>query len=587
MTITIGILVVLFVINGKGQQELVDNKEVELPEKGIIAEMVSQMTLEEKIGQMLMPDIRMWDGKSTTSMNEGTAQMIRDYHLGGVILFEKNIIDVEQLVHFTTDLQKEAEKIPLLISIDQEGGKVKRIPGGTNMPGNMALGATASEELSYEVGKAMGAELKALGINLNFAPVLDININPNNPVIGVRSFSADSQLVSSLGIQYIQGLHDAGVAATVKHFPGHGDTDVDSHLGLPLLPHNRDRLEEVELKPFRDAIEKGVDMVMTAHVTFPAIDNSTAISKMDGTEISIPATLSYKVLTELLREEMAFKGVIVTDAFTMKAISDHFGEEEAVVMAIEAGADIILMPNDLDIAYNAILDAVIAGEITEERIDESVNRILTFKEKYGILEKQEEILLEEKVNKASQVVGNSQHKAIEREAAEASVTLIKNDDHLLPMELINNQEILLLAPQAKQLELMVESLNQLSAEQEINLIIKEHIYSKSEDINNLVNEYGLEVDYVILGTMNLEEEIALTPHGISNIVVLALENPYDIMNISDIKANIAVYGGEKPNITAGMRAIFGLINPKGKLPVAVPALDEVGNLYDIGHGLSY
>lgn len=334
-----------------------DNETAEQETK-LIEKILEQMSLDEKVGQMLMPDLRMWEGTNTTAMNPGTAQLIKDYHLGGVILFGKNIVDQEQLIRFTDDLQKASGEIPLLIAIDQEGGNVSRIPGGTNMPGNMALGATGSKELAYQVGYTIGRELKELGINLNFAPVMDVNINPANQVIGIRSFGDDPRLVAELGVQYARGLQEAGVGAVAKHFPGHGDTDVDSHLGLPSILHDLDRLEAVELKPFREAIAAGVDMIMTAHVIFPVID-----------ETGLPATLSYPVLTGLLRQEMGFEGVIVTDAFTMKAIADHFGESEAVVTAIKAGADLILMPRDVGLAHRSILEAVASGELSEEQIN--------------------------------------------------------------------------------------------------------------------------------------------------------------------------------------------------------------------------
>lgn len=537
----------------------------------VIEEKLDQMTLEEKIGQMLMPDLRMWQEENTTAMNEGTAQMIRDYHLGGVILFEKNIVNKEQLVKLTDQLQAEAGDVPLLISIDQEGGRVKRIPGGTNMPGNMALGAAGSEELAYRVGKALGSELKSLGINLNFAPVLDVNINPANPVIGVRSFSADPELVSRLGLQYMRGLQEQGVAATAKHFPGHGDTDVDSHLGLPMLPHDQERLEAVELRPFREAVSNGVDMIMTAHVTFPAIDDTRAISKKDGAEITIPATLSYRVLTELLREEISFEGVIVTDAFTMKAITDHFGEGEAVVRAVKAGADIILMPLDVGVAFHAILEAVESGEISEERIDQSVRRILDLKDKYGILTGDDEDLTD-KIRRVQQVVGNSEHRALEKEVSEKAVTLVKNEREILPFRLDNEQRILLLAPSEEDLELMQEALSQASGEGEFELELSSAVYISPEILENISPETLSGADYIILGTRNLEEKVGTDFGKDKMVVVLAMENPYDLMYLPDIKAYVAVYGAERPNLLAGMKAIFGEIEPQGKLSVTIPEL---------------
>lgn len=319
------------------------------PEQNI-KQMVSGMSLEEKIGQMLMPDFRNWkkkgesSAKGLTEMNDEVAGIIEKYRLGGVILFAENVTGTEQTVRLTDGLQQASPDIPLFITIDQEGGIVTRLESGTNLAGNMAVGASRSGKNAFRSGKIIGKELSSLGINVNFSPVLDVNNNPDNPVIGVRSFSSKPELTSKLGIQMMKGLQDEQMIATAKHFPGHGDTAVDSHYGLPLVPHNEKRLRSVELAPFQKAIDAGIDMIMTAHVQFPAFDDTTYKSKKDGEDIMVPATLSKKVMTDLLRKDLSFKGVVVTDALNMKAISDNFGQEEAVVMAVKAGVDIALMP---------------------------------------------------------------------------------------------------------------------------------------------------------------------------------------------------------------------------------------------------
>jgi len=224
-------------------------------EKGVryelIGQAIKQMTMKEKIGQMLMPDFRTWKGKNVTEMNAEIAQLVKDYHLGGVILFRENTVTAEQTTKLVSAYQEASEKYGLLISIDQEGGIVTRLQTGTDFPGNMALGATRSEEMAKKVGMAIGEELNALGINMNFGPSLDVNNNPDNPVIGVRSFGEEPELVGKLGNAYIKGLQESGTAATAKHFPGHGDTAVDSHLGLPEVPHDINRLKKVELYPFQ------------------------------------------------------------------------------------------------------------------------------------------------------------------------------------------------------------------------------------------------------------------------------------------------------------------------------------------------
>lgn len=517
----------------------------------LVDRIMEQMTLEEKVGQMLMPDLRMWEGSNTTEMNPGTIKLIQDYHLGGVILFSKNIVNREQLIRLTSALQEVSGDTPLLIAIDQEGGSVSRIPNGTNMPGNMALGATGSDELAYQVGYIIGRELKALGINLNFAPVMDVNINPANPVIGIRSFGDDPGLVADLGVQYARGLQEAGVGAVPKHFPGHGDTDVDSHLGLPSIPHDLDRLEAVELKPFREAVANGVDMIMTAHVTFPAVDES-----------SLPATLSYPVLTGLLRQDMGFEGVIVTDAFTMKAIAEHFGEGEAVVTAIKAGADLILMPNDIALAYQSILEAVASGELSHDRINQSVRRILVFKEKYGLL-RHEDKNISAAIESAQKLIGCPEHRLIEQKVAEKAVTLVANPNQVVPFKPEGGEKILLLAPKQNQLELMAGAVGEVFAHEERKVSLEKVVY---DDLANLSSD--VDSDYIILAIENLKEDTTL-PFDTGKLVVMGLGTPYDTQYLPGV-AYLAVYGAEYPNLLAGMKAVFGVMEPSGQLPVNIP-----------------
>lgn len=383
----------------------------------VIKKAIKSMTVKEKVGQMLMPDFRNWKGQPVTEMNDEIRELVKKYHLGGVILFRENVVTTEQTVRLVDEYKKANEDYGLLVSIDQEGGIVTRLQSGTDFPGNMALGATRSTEMAESVGHAIGSELHSLGINMNLAPVLDVNNNPDNPVIGVRSFGEDPQLVADLGTAYTKGLQNSGMAATAKHFPGHGDTAVDSHLGLPSVPHEKERLLEVELYPFQQAMDEGIDAIMTAHVTFPKIDPTTVISKKDGTEINLPATLSYEVLTNLVRKEMGFNGVISTDALNMKAIVDHFGPVDAVIRAVNAGTDIVLMPVGLEEVANGLYEAVDNGEITEKRLNQSVERLLTLKANRGIYKQVNETPVEEKIEHAENVVGNQEHKALENEVA--------------------------------------------------------------------------------------------------------------------------------------------------------------------------
>lgn len=552
----------------------------------LIGNAIEQMTMEEKVGQMLMPDFRNWNGKNVTVMNEEIAKLVKDYHLGGVILFRENTVTADQTTKLVSAYQEAAEKYGLLISIDQEGGIVTRLQNGTDFPGNMALGATRSEEVAEKVGKAIGEELNALGINMNFGPVLDVNNNPDNPVIGVRSFSEDPELVANLGNAYIKGLHETGTAATAKHFPGHGDTAVDSHVGLPSVPHDIDRLKNVELYPFQKAMDAGIDAIMSAHVTFPKIDDTKAISKKDGTEVAVPGTLSHKILTGLMREEMGFKGVIVTDAMNMGAIADHFGPVDAAIRAVKAGADILLMPVGIVDVANGLYDAVNSGDISESRLEQSVERILTLKLNRSIVKAEEEKSLDEKVAKALQVVGSPEHKAIEKEAAEKSITLVKNEA-VLPLQLAVDEKIVVVG----------------SSNSEIAAEVKKH-HSNVTVINTtaLLSAADLATvktaKYVVLGTSTSNVAQRATSTNLMKlanqlieetdvpIIGVGIRNPYDIMAYPNVNAYLVQYGFRPASFEAAANTIFGKNNPTGKLPVTIYNHDG-SVLYGFDHGLGY
>ncbi len=533
--------------------------------------LLTQMTLSEKAGQMLMPDIRQRQGKPTTAVHEGIAQAIRGQNLGGLILFDKNIVNVRQLTTLTHELQQAAGDIPLFMGIDQEGGVVNRIPGGTNLPGQMALGATRDTALAKAAGKLTGAELKALGVQVNFAPTLDVNSNPDNPIIGIRSYGSDPEWVSRLGLAAMQGLREAGVVAAVKHFPGHGDTEVDSHLGLPILAHDRERLEQVELKPFRAAIANGAEMIMSAHVAFPAIDGGQLVSRKDGSRMPIPATLSHRVMTGLLREELGFEGVVISDAFTMDAIAAHVGEARAVQMAVSAGVDIILMPQDPAAAHGALLAAVKQGAIDEERLDASVRRILKLKQRYGLFQPQRSLAA--KLAEAERVIGSRQHRLLEQEIAERAVTLLAGTEGKLPYTIQPRDRVLIAAASKEQ------------GEQAVNALAAVH----DGQIESAVLEQGnaasivaaaADADYVILASYQFRNQASLFGWPAYQAVVdalnerrmpyavLSMGNPYELLHLRQVKSAIAVYGKQEPNLAAGMKAMLGQLAPQGTLPVS-------------------
>ncbi|MDG3075350.1 glycoside hydrolase family 3 protein [Bacillus halotolerans] len=599
-------------------------------------QIVDRMTLDEKLGQMLMPDFRNWkkEGESSpqafTKMNEEVAGLIKKYQFGGVILFAENVKTTEQTVRLTDAYQKASPKIPLLLSIDQEGGIVTRLGEGTNFPGNMALGATRSRINAYQTGSMIGKELSVLGINTDFSPVLDINNNPDNPVIGVRSFSSDRELTARLGLYSMKGLQRQNIASALKHFPGHGDTDVDSHYGLPLVSHNQERLREIELYPFQKAIDAGADMVMTAHVQFPAFDDTTYKSKLDGSDIMVPATLSKKVMTGLLREEMGFGGVIVTDALNMKAIADHFGQEEAVVMAIKAGVDIALMPasvtslkdeQKLASVIDSLKEAVKNGDIPLQQINKSVERIISLKIKRGIYPAQHDSSIDKKVKKALKTVGSKHHTKTEQKIAEKAVTVLKNDQHTLPFKPKKGSRILIAAPYEEQTASIEKTIHDLMQRKKIKSVSLNKMNFAEKVFNAEHEKQVKEADYIITGSYVVKNDPVVNdgviddtvtdsskwatafPRAVMNaalqhkkqFVLMSLRNPYDAANFEEARALIAVYGFKgyangrylQPNIPAGVKAIFGQSKPKGTLPVDIPSVTKPGDiLYPFGYGVN-
>jgi beta-N-acetylhexosaminidase len=576
-------------IQFKGNQEEILVEKEQGKRYDLIGNAIKHMTMEEKVGQMLMPDYRNWNGKNVTEMLPEIEAQVKKYHLGGVILFLENVVTTEQTTKLVNAYQEAAEKYNMLISIDQEGGIVTRLQSGTHMPGNMAIGATRSEEVAEKVGKAIGEELHSLGINMNLAPVLDVNINPDNPVIGVRSYGEKPELVSQMGNAYIKGLQESGTAATAKHFPGHGDTASDSHFSLPVVPHDLERLKAVELYPFQQAMNAGIDAIMTAHVTFPNVDNSTAISKKDGSVIPVPATLSHKVLTELMREEMGYNGLIITDAMNMAAIAEHFGQVDAAIRTVKAGSDIVLMPVGLDAVANGLYDAVNSGDISIERIEQSVTRILTLKLNRGIVKDEAEKSLDDKIANALQVVGSPEHKAVEKEAAEKSITLVKNNG-VLPLNVAKEDKVAVVGYSGYYVGSLVDE-------------VKKH-HSNVVYINTDKKLTATQLDqirdakYVIVGTYTSSVggrapsagQMLMTNQLITEldapVIAVGIRNPYDVMSYQTVDAALVQYGFRPASFEASVNTIFGKNNPTGKLPVTIYNQDG-SVLYGFDHGLGY
>ncbi|MDP4094309.1 MAG: beta-N-acetylhexosaminidase [Bacillota bacterium] len=340
-----------------------------------IQEQIDNMSLEEKIGQMVMVG---FDG-STADQN--VKRLIADDHVGGIIFFKDNFTDPNQMLSLVNQLKElnSTNKEPLFLSVDQEGGRVNRMPDSiSSIPASGTIGKYNNKNFSFNIGSLLAQEVKMFGLNMNFAPVLDINSNPKNPVIGDRAFGSTPSVVRNLGIQTMKGIQSQNIISVVKHFPGHGDTSTDSHIGLPIVNNDLNRLESFELLPFEDAVKNGVDAVMVAHILLPKIDSDN------------PASLSKNIITGILRDKMKFNGVVFTDDMTMGAIADNYGMGEAAVKSINAGSDIVLVCHEYDKenqVIQSIKAATASGEISEQRINQSVYRILKLKAKYKLNDK--------------------------------------------------------------------------------------------------------------------------------------------------------------------------------------------------------
>lgn len=602
-------------------QGSVNAKEDELD--GILA----GMTLRQKITQKFMMDFRQWNDaekkpQDMTGLKEEVADLLGEYQVGSVILFANNIKKTEDTLTLTQDMQEAAMAkggLPLLIATDQEGGKVYRLGSGTPLPGNMALAATDDTANAKKAGQIIGQELRAVGINTTLAPVVDVNNNANNPVIGLRSFSDSATMVGNYGAQYIAGLKEYNIIGCAKHFPGHGDTETDSHTGLPEVTKTRTTLLKNELKPYTIAIQKGIDMIMSAHILYPKLDNTTILSEKTGKQERRPATLSNKILTGLLRGEMKFEGVIVTDALNMQGIANSFTMEQATVEAFKAGADIVCMPvtgvtdkkawkTKTDSIIDAVEKAVKGGELKEADLNVSVKRILRLKKEKGILSYDKTKYTKEN---ALNTVGSPQNLKVERQISAKAVTVIRNKKSVLPLKLKKNKKVLLLTPYENELEPMTIGFERAMAARVIPKSTRMKVFCYTSDNYKATGEIRKLLDwadYVLVNSevgnkdaMAYETWTSMGPKEFTEYckkkgkvsVVISVDKPYDVQLYPAANAVLAAYGSKAPNIKAGIEVAFGVYKASGKLPVKVPVFDKKSKTYTSkikykrGYGLTY
>ncbi|MEV4919181.1 glycoside hydrolase family 3 protein [Streptomyces tirandamycinicus] len=563
--------------------------------------LISRMSLEEKVGQLFV--MRVY-GHSATAPDQAdidanlreigvrtAAELIERYHVGGIIYFvwAHNTRDPHQIAELSNGIQRaglaQPTSVPLLISTDQEHGIVARVGRpATLMPGAMALGAGGSRSDARKAARIAGTELAAMGIRQNYAPVADVNVNPANPVIGVRSFGSDPQAVAGLVASQVRGYQGAGIAATSKHFPGHGDTVSDSHHSLPTIHHSREEWEELDAPPFRAAIAAGIRSIMTAHIVVPALDPS-----------GDPATLSRPILTGMLREELGYDGVVVTDALDMAGVRQKYGDDRVPVLALKAGCDQLLNPPNLGVAWNAVLQAVRSGELTEQRIEESILRILLLKYELGLF--RNPFVTPGGVDRT---VGKPSHLAAADRIAAETTTLLADPAGLLPLSLRGHRDVLVVGadpgspsgttgpPTGTLAKAFTEAGFTATA-------LSTGITPTAARIEEAVAAAAGK-DVVVVGTYNVSSTSPqrtlvsrLVATGVP-VVTVAIRNPYDVAQLTGagVAASLATYSWTDVELRAAVRVMTGGADPRGRLPVPVQRADDPARvLYPVGHGLSY
>jgi beta-N-acetylhexosaminidase len=503
-------------------------------------------------------------------------EMLQAGQIGAVILSRGDMVTPEQTAHLSNHLQKLSPE-PLLTGADFEAGVGQQVQeGATELPTLMAIGATRSQAIARTCGEITGREARAIGVHLPLAPVLDVNSNPANPIIGYRSFGQEASLVAELGVAFCQGVADAGALACGKHFPGHGDTATDSHLALPTVTRTRADFEETDLRPYRACIAGGLPAVMTAHIVVPALDPTPGL----------PATLSYLMLTDLLRLQFGFEGLIITDAMGMRAIADGFAAGDAAIQAVQAGADLVLTPDPRE-TYRALLGAVRTGELAAERVQQSAARLRQAKRRVGLYD---ERLVDPSA--AGSAVGTEEHTARALEAAEAAVTIVRNEG-ALP-----------LAGPAWSAPAVVSCSEPHGASAAAAAVLRREVGSRhpqarfvelpsepTVEQQRFVAQAVAEAQCVVVAVFPLIG--SLQPHSgepadahlrlthdaqaaRKRVVVVSFGSPYVVRHFPTVAGYVCAYGATRPLVEAAVAALFGEIVPAGRLPVELPGVGEVG-----------
>ncbi len=560
---------------------------------------LKKLSLEQIVGQMIFAPFQSTYMSSDSDQYEQLVKLVHEAHIGGVIAFGGSepipqvmlnntygAVILGQPMELASILNRlqSVSNLPLLTSSDFEWGVQMRIAGATKFPRAMAFGATGDPQLAYEAGKVVGAESRALGVHVNYGPVADVNNNPRNPVINIRSFGEDPAKAGEMVAGWVRGMQDAGMLATLKHFPGHGDTDVDSHLGLPLVAHPRERLDAIELPPFRAGIAAGAAGVMVAHIQLPAIDAE-----------KIPATFSPKVISTLLRP--GFEGLIYSDSMKMQAITEMASPGEAAVRAVKAGIDVILDSPDSAAAAAAIVAAVRSGDIPRERVEQSARRVLDAKARLG-LHRTRTVNLDS----VPLTVGGRKHDAVARTISERSITLIKDTRNSVPLPTPRTGSVLYLSvldyPSGWRIAApsrsVIPALRSRWANLEAVEISDRATPSELDLVRAMSDNYDAIVAGVFVrassgsGRLDLAPAVVRLLQDLSRgserrkqpFVTMFFGNPYTPMFVPEVPAMMLTYDFSDYAEVSAVKALAGEIPITGKLPIALPGL------FPIGHGIS-
>ena len=601
-SIVAAVLLLTLVVNSSAQKQVIRAPRVHpyspVPSRAALIwadRELRRMTLNEKIGQLISVGINASFLNRESEAFKALKHQVVDNHVGGIILFRGPVYESVVLVNRMQQLAR----LPLLISSDLEAGAGMRFEDTVNFPWNMAVGATNNPEYARRQGELTAREARALGVQQIYAPVADVNNNAANPVINVRSYGEDPQTVGRFVVAFIQGAQSNGVIATAKHFPGHGDTATDSHRGLPEIDVTRDRLNAVELVPFRAAVKANVGSVMTGHIGMPKIDPTTVVplprdvklKPLDTDEAgeivmekgTLPTTLS-PVMNGILRHDLGFNGLIVTDAMSMSGLTLYFTQEEASVRALEAGADLLLRPADPDAALRGVHDAVKSGRLKEERINASARKVLAAKYDLGLVSRRLTPLDAIDVN-----VAGAQSVALANDIAEHAITLVRDEPKLLPLPatsserhfvniaITNGDDRLWVAnafsDAMSSLGQKVETftLDDRSSDEEVDKALEK---AKHADVV-IASLYG-RVRSGQARSVGLPEPGARALNRLISsgrpLISISFGNPYLLQNFPKLKTYLVAYGDMPSLQQASARALLGQIDVTGKLPISLPGL---------------